>query len=143
METSRFGSLEVNEDQIITVPAGLIGFPEDKRYILLEHKKGSPFLWFQSVDHGSLAFVLIDPLLFKPDYTVQLGQEDRRVLELPPGNAGLQILVLVNISREETVEITANLLGPILLNAPRRLARQTILYQGNYSTRYPIPTIKK
>ena len=143
IETSRFGTLEIQEEQIITVPSGLIGFPEDKRYVLLEHKQGSPFLWFQSVDHGPLAFVLIDPLLVKPDYSVHLNPEDRRMLQLPPDGAGLQILVIVNISRGEPVEITANLLGPILLNVPKRLARQIILYQGNHPTRYPIPTIQK
>ncbi|MEI9479546.1 MAG: flagellar assembly protein FliW, partial [Deltaproteobacteria bacterium] len=47
IETSRFGSLDFLEDKIIHVPSGLFGFPESKRYTLLDHKKGSPFVWLQ------------------------------------------------------------------------------------------------
>jgi flagellar assembly factor FliW len=145
IETTRFGLLQVQDDQIISVPSGILGFPEDKRYILFNHQDGSPFLWFQSIDHGGLAFVLIDPFLFKPDYEVQLSPEDCSVLELENGNEGLQgiqPLSIVNISRGEPKVITANLLGPVVFNLKKRLAKQVILDQKNYSHRFPIPLAK-
>ncbi len=74
--TTRFGTLDIQEEQIIQVPAGIIGFPEYKRYVLLEHKKGSSFLWFQAVDNNALAFVLINAILFQPDYQFTLCPED-------------------------------------------------------------------
>ena len=82
IETSRFGTLDLAEDNIIHLPSGLFGFPDDKRYTLLEHKKGSPFVWLQSVDKGALAFVLIDPLLVTPDYEMQINPEDMKELQL-------------------------------------------------------------
>jgi len=141
--TSRFGTIEIREDQVIYVPLGLIGFPNQKRYVLLEHKKGSPFFWFQALDDESLAFVLIDPLLFEPGYEFQIGSDDRKVLELSDSCEGLQIWVIVNIKPGDPLEVTANLLGPLVMNPRKQLAKQVVLHQSSYSTRHPIPTVKK
>lgn len=141
--TRRFGTLDIEEERVIYFPSGVIGFPNHKRYILLEHKKGSPFLWLQSVDDEALAFVVSDPLLFKSDYEVRVGLEDRKGLELSESCNGLQTFVIVNITPGEPAEITANLLGPLFINPQRRLARQVVLYQYPYSTRAPIPVTPK
>ena len=141
--TSRFGAIDIPEDQVIYIPLGLIGFPNQKRYVLLEHKKGSPFIWFQAVDDEDLAFVLIDPLLCEPDYEIQVNSEDRKILELPDSCEGLQAMVTVNITPGDPPEITANLLGPVAINLPKKLAKQIVLHQSPYSTRHPIPTIRK
>ena len=141
--TRRFGTIEIQEDQVIYVPSGLIGFPNQRRYIFVEHRKGSPFVWFQSVDDEDLAFVLIDPLLFQPDYEIKISPEDRSALELSDSCEGLQTMVIVTIKTGEKAEVTANLLGPLLINSHKKLARQIILYQFPYSTRTPIPAVKK
>jgi len=141
--TCRFGTIEIAEDQVIQVPAGLIGFPSQKRYVILEHKKGSPFVWFQALDEEDLAFLLLDPLLCKPDYEFLIGPEDRKALELPDSCEGMQTLVVVNVTSDGPLEITANLLGPVVMNVKKRLAKQIVLYQSPYSTRFPIPTGKK
>jgi len=140
--TRRFGTVEIQEEQVIYAPSGLIGFPHHKRYVLLEHRKGSPFVWFQSAEDESLAFVLIDPLLVKPDYEIQISSEDRKALELENSCEGLQAMAIVSISPGIPMEITANLLGPILINGKKRLAKQVVLYQSTYSTRTPLPTVK-
>ncbi len=141
--TCRFGTIEIAEDQVIYVPAGLIGFPGQKRYALLEHKKGSPFVWFQALDEEDLAFLLLDPLLCKPDYEFLISPEDRKALELPDSCEGMQTLVIVNITSADPLEITANLLGPVVMNVKKKLAQQIVLHQSPYSTRFPIPTVKK
>jgi flagellar assembly factor FliW len=138
--TTRFGVLEIEEEQIIHMRSGILGFPEAQRYMLLEHKKGSPYIWFQSVDHESLAFVLMDPLLFKPDYEVRINPEDSRELELKETPGGIQTFVVINISRGNSSQITANLLGPIVINVQKKKAKQIVLDPNHYSTRYPIPT---
>ena len=142
MLTSRFGTIDIEEEQIISVPYGIIGFPDEKRFVLLEHKKGSPFFWFQSVDNPSLAFALMDPLLFKPDYEIEVSPEDTAALELKDTLEGIQTLVIINISNGKGMEVTANLLGPIIINVQNRLAKQIVLYQHQYSHRHPIPLLK-
>src|SRR6218665_1294624 len=82
VSTTRFGEIEVKEADVIELPSGLIGFPELKRYVLLDHDKDSPFKWLQSLDDGAIAFVLINPLLFKPEYTVEVTEVEVSDLEL-------------------------------------------------------------
>ncbi len=143
LSTSRFGTIDVQEEQIIHVPSGMIGFPDSQRFTLLEHKKGSPFMWLQSVDDGALAFVLMDPLLFKPDYQIKIEAEDREVLKLTDASNGILTLVVVNISPREPFEVTANLLGPLIINMQKRLGRQIALSNPQYSHRHPIPLKQK
>lgn len=146
IETTRFGLLQVPEDEIIQMPFGILGFPEDKRYLLFNHKEDSSFFWFQSMDHGALAFVLMDPFLIKPDYEVQMSPEDCARLALEKGGEGLlglQPMAIVNISRGEPRMITANLLGPVVINSKKRLAIQVILHHQNYSHRFAIPLTQK
>jgi flagellar assembly factor FliW len=140
ISTTRFGTIEIPEGQVIHLPSGMIGFPNHQRYVFVEHKKGSPFVWLQSVDDESLAFVLADPLLVRPDYEIQISREDRQALELNESCAGMQPMVVVNITSAHPVKITANLLGPIIFNVPKKVAKQIIVYQVGYSTQVPFPT---
>ncbi len=140
LETSRFGTLDLQEERVIRVPSGLYGFPDSKQYTLLEHKKGSPFVWFQSVDNGSLAFVLIDPLLVKPDYEVRISPEDMKELQLADAPDGIQTLAIVNIASGEKVQLTVNLLSPIVINVKQKFGKQIILPDSRYSLRHPIPS---
>jgi len=136
-------AIDIPEDQVIYVPLGLIGFPNQKRYVLLEHKKGSPFIWFQAVDDEGLAFVLIDPLLCEPDYEIRVNSEDRKTLDLPDSCEGLQTMVTVNITPGDPRRLQPISWGPVAINLPKKLAKQIVLHQSSYSTRHPIPTIKR
>ena len=60
VKTSRFGDIEVQEGDVIELPHGLIGFPELKKYVLLDHDKDSPFKWLQSLDDGAIAGCALD-----------------------------------------------------------------------------------
>jgi len=56
IRTTRFGEIEVEDEAVISVPGGLIGFSDQERYVIIEHKPESPFFWFQAVDRPDLAF---------------------------------------------------------------------------------------
>ena len=49
-------------------------------------------------------------------------------------------MVVVNISKQQPPEITANLLAPVVINSGKKIAKQVILYQTDYSVRHPVPT---
>jgi len=66
VKTTRFGDIEIDEKDVITLPSGIIGFPELKQYVLLDHDQDSPFKWLQSLEDGAIAFVMINPMLLKP-----------------------------------------------------------------------------
>ncbi len=140
IETSRFGTIVVKEEQIFHLPEGIIGFPEWTRYILINHREGSPFQWFQSIENQDLAFVLMDPLDLVADYDIDLSPEDSLLLQIDQPVAEITALVVVNISKQPPSEITANLLAPVVINSGKKIAKQIILYQSDYSVRHPVPT---
>ena len=137
VSTSRFGNIDVDDSAVITMLGGLIGFPQQIRYVVIRHNPESPFYWLQAVDDPDLAFVIVDPLVFKPDYQVPTNKE---VLEsLKAASAGdISFFVIVTIPPGNPEGMTANLLGPLVFNTQTRLARQLVLDERRYSHRYPI-----
>ena len=137
IKTTRFGQVEINENLVITLPEGILGFEDFKRYIILDHfDKESPFKWFQSIDDPSLAFVITDPLVFVPEYKAKVSKEEIRNIELSDASKAV-IVVIVNIKRDHS-EITINLQGPIVINPEEKLAKQVIIRESDYSVRHVI-----
>lgn len=134
IETSRFGTLEVDDDRLITFEQGILGFPNQTRYALIQTGENSAFYWLQAVDRAELAFVVCDPRLFVPDYVVPIRKEELSELNLADP-AGAQVFVIVNKVGEL---MTGNLQGPIVVNTVTRAARQMVLSDKRFSTRHPL-----
>ncbi len=137
IKTTRFGQVEINENLVITLPEGILGFEDFKRYIILDHfDKESPFKWLQSIDDPSLAFVITDPLMFVPEYKAKVSKEEIRNIKLSDASKAV-IVVIVNIKIDHS-EITINLQGPIVINPEEKLAKQVIIRESDYSVRHVI-----
>lgn len=132
--TKPYGEIEVNEKQKIFFPDGLFGFEEVKNYFLLDSKEG-PFYWLQSAEHPDLAFVLIDPRVFKENYTLNLQDEDYKAIEAGEGDVLDFTIVTVP---EDPKKISANLMGPIIINRKSRKARQAISENDEYTVKHYI-----
>jgi flagellar assembly factor FliW len=143
IDTSRFGTLTVDERDVLSLPEGIIGFPGLTRFIIFRHKEGSPFLWLQSLEEGDLAFVLMDPLLLLPDYELNITPEDTAVLGMESPDNSVQAWAVVNIGRQEPPEITANLLAPVVVNPGARLGKQIVMLDRPYAIRHPVPMREK
>jgi flagellar assembly factor FliW len=139
IETTRFGTVEVPEDRVITMSQGLLGFPEKKRFCIIQHKKDSPFFWFQSVEEPALAFVITNPWLFKPDYKVDLALVNQNTgWENDDEDVSSECYVLVTIPKGSPEKMTANLIGPVIINNKTREAVQIVLSDESYSHKYPL-----
>lgn len=136
VKTSRFGEIEVKEGDVITLPAGLIGFPELTKYVLLDHDKESPFKWLQALEDGSIAFVLINPLLFKPEYTVEVTEAEVSDLDLQNEDDAVISVIITMPSNPQNM--TANLKAPLVFNLKNRKGKQLILNNPAYTTRHNI-----
>jgi len=137
--TSRFGRLEVNSDRLITFEEGILGFPRQQEYALVQTGEGSGFYWLQSVCTPDLAFVVCDPRLFVMDYQAPVKLEDLESVGLTdPGDA--QVFVVVNKIGDL---LTGNFQGPLVVNVLNRRARQLVLSDKRYSTRHPLLRIRK
>ena len=134
IQTSRFGEIEVEENQIITLPSGLVGFSEDRRFVIREDNAAAPFLWLQSVDSNGLAFVMIEPHVSVSNYELELTQEHLNKLDAK-NIEELRVFVLVTMAKEMK-DVTINLQGPLVLNPEKRLGLQFIIPDGKYSTRH-------
>ena len=139
IKTTRFGTITIEEEKIITMPFGMLGFPDVKRYVILQHKENSPFFWYQSVDDPTLAFVIINPFLFKPDYNVDV----ENVLKEMSWNEeekqdNLELYVVVNIPKGAPDKMTANFIGPILINNKIHQAVQMVISDSPYTHKFPL-----
>jgi flagellar assembly factor FliW len=134
IQTTRFGVISVDDERIMTFPAGLLGFPDYTRYALVQTGTENYFFWLQCVDEPNLAFVVTDPAIFFKDYEVPVRDETRQELRVSdPGF--LQTFVICNKVGDW---LTGNLLGPILVNAENRLAQQVVLTEKKWTTRQPL-----
>jgi flagellar assembly factor FliW len=138
VQTSRFGAIEVDADRVILFPRGILGFPRQKQYVLIQADAEATFYWLQAVDTPDLAFVVTDPLLFVPDYVVPIRDETRAELGISE-LAQTQVLVIVNKVNDT---LTANLQGPLVIHAANRTAMQVVISEKKYQTRHPILLIK-
>lgn len=134
--TSRFGDMEIPEEVIIRIPEGILGFPEDRRFAVLEHDaEGTPFRWLQSLDTPSLAFIVVDPRLFEPAYRLEFD-EDTVGLFGPVVAEDVVPMVIVNVPKTHPIAMTANLRAPIIVHATKRLGRQIVLMNEEYLISY-------
>lgn len=134
IETTRFGQVEVDETKLIVFPRGLLGFPFQKHYALVQTGPDSAFYWLQAVDRAELAFVVTDPRLFVADYRIPAKSEDLKQLSLGEADEA-QVFVIVN---KIDGLLTGNLQGPLVINAETRVGKQLVLSDRKYSTRYPL-----
>ena len=118
------------------MPAGVIGFPELKEFVLIDHDKNSPFKWLQSLTDGAVAFVVMNPLLFKPDYVVEVGGIELSDLEIEKEEDAIVSVILTMPS--DPKKITANLKAPLIFNLNNRKGKQIILSNSDFSTRHNI-----
>jgi flagellar assembly factor FliW len=123
----------VEDDRILEVRGGILGF-SDCRYVLLSPAKG-PFCWLQSVDDPALAFVVVDPRTSLPDYEVKLNGEEYSRLGL---NESSEVVVLALVTMHlNPLDITMNLLGPLVVNPGNMTALQIVMEGCGYTTRFP------
>lgn len=133
--TRDFGEVDINENTIINVPNGIIGFEDTKRYTLLSPLGEGVFpMWLQAVDSTEPCFVVYDPWQIYPDYKFEIDDEMQSTLDASEDDA-LQLLA-VAIVPDDYKKTTINLRCPIIVNTKNNIAGQTIL--EDYEFKYPV-----
>lgn len=136
VETTRFGTLEVDESTLISMPGGMLGFEDCKRFLLLQHRAGSNFRWLQSVEEPAVAFVVVDPVTHFANYEVELSDRDVERLHLMDAEDA-SVVVILTISSGGR-DISANLAAPMIINFRERIAAQVVLQSERYSTQHSL-----
>ncbi len=138
IKTKPFGEIEVSDKQKIEFVRGIFGFDNLVYYYLLDSAKNpGVFYWLQSAEDPSLAFVLIRPEIFKPDYELVIADYELELVEASSVDDVLSFAI-VTIPPDNPRGMTANLLGPIVINPENRKAIQAISLREDYTTSHKI-----
>ncbi len=128
LNTSRFGELEVNKEKIIHFPSGLVGLPDMKGFILIDHKD-TTVKWLQSVDDPDIAFIVISPDLVVAEYSLELDSSVKKFIEIE-NDEDLAILVTMRVDGDDVI---ANFQGPIVINSRLLKGVQVVLEKADRS----------
>ncbi|MBK8001101.1 MAG: flagellar assembly protein FliW [Verrucomicrobia bacterium] len=114
--------LPVKKENVISMPLGLLGFEQVKKYILLVTPEEEPFLWLQMLDNQNQGFVVISPSAAVPTYAPDIPEADIEFLNIKsPADA-----LILNIVTVRNGQATVNLKGPIVINRHTLVGKQCI-----------------
>jgi len=136
VKTGRFGQIEVSSEEIISIPSGVLGFPEDHDFCLVDPGDDTLILWLQSLKNPHLAFPVLEPKIFKPDYVVRLSAAELRELRLSSIKAASVFTILTIPS--SLADMTANLKAPLVINVLDKTAKQVVLQENDQPIKYPM-----
>lgn len=122
IQTTRFGVVALEMEDIFHFPQGLIGLETYRHWCMLRDPANDAVAWLQSVSTPALALPTASPRQFAPDYRVQLHKRQLDSLQLGPAD---ETYVLVVLASNEGA-LTANLRAPIVINFDRRLGKQVV-----------------
>lgn len=138
ISTSRFGQVELKQEDVLNFPEGLLGFADLRKFVLLDDPNDEIFAWLQSCEAPQIAFPVLEPELFAPQYKATLTKSDMEALKLT-GQDKARYFSIVTIPDDPTL-MTANLKAPVVVNVAGRMARQCVLQDNNLAIREPIFT---
>lgn len=135
VQTKAQGTVSVSEKQIINIADGLFGFEAYKKFALIDSEY-APFIWLQSIEEQSLAFLIVDPFLVCPDYEADIDDESLKKLgvETPED---ILVMVIITIPADNS-GVTANLAGPLVINKRNNKCAQVILSDNRWVTKFRI-----
>ncbi len=133
---TRFGEVEYELENLLHFPAGLIGLPNLRHFIVMPNKKEGPLFWIQSVDEPEMAFVLTDPTNFFLDYLVAPDSGECQSLRIEESEKCF-VLTVVTVPPDQN--ITLNLAAPIFFAPRTNRAIQVILNDSKFSSKTPLP----
>ncbi|MCP4723551.1 MAG: flagellar assembly protein FliW [bacterium] len=140
IENNQLGKVEIDRDKVVIFPEGLIGFEDLKNFVIIDLEEYEPFQWLLCVDDPDITFPIISPIIvvdpYEPDITREMAYNLGDFKD-----EDLLIYTIVTI-RPELNKVTANLLGPIIINQSTRLGHQVVLKDDEYSTEQEFMTLE-
>ena len=134
IETKYLGNMEIPAEKIIFFPQGLFAFEDKHHYVLIEQEH--PLWHLQSIEESQLAFLVLNPFLFKPDYEFRLSAAEQAELEIKKPEE-LAVFCITAIPGD-IKKATVNLLAPLVINISLKKGKQIVLYQQNYNTKHQL-----
>ena len=122
INTTRFGEVDIQVDDIIVFPNGIAGFEDFRHWVILSDQENDAVAWLQCVSNPDVAVPVISPRRFAPEYRLRVSRSQLAPLEI---DAVDQAYILGVVSRNES-KLTLNLRAPLIINLDRRIGRQVL-----------------
>ena len=137
IQTTRFGEIEIDEKACFEMLSPILGYEDEKKFVLLEHQERSNFKWFQSIKTPELALVVTVAGAFGIDYCYELPDEVQENLDISEPEEVLTVNIVV-IPQGNPKEATINLLAPLIFNVNTKKGAQVILSGSKFRVDYPL-----
>ncbi|WP_308640162.1 flagellar assembly protein FliW [Paenibacillus silvisoli] len=122
------------DGKVFKLNGSLLGFEDCNEFRISLVEGNKQFAHFQSVEQEYVAFLVVSPFAFYPDYWLDLDECDKHLLKISSGEE-VSVLSIVTIA-DSFADSTINLLAPIVLNTRSGLGKQIVLPpKSNYSTK--------
>lgn len=122
VHTTRFGTLDVSVDEMLSFPEGLPGLEDCRQWVLLPEVGNDAVAWLQSATDPEVALAVVSPRRFVADYQVRVCRKELQALEIA-GRDDAQVLAIVSVHDEGP---TLNLKAPLVINRRNRVGRQVV-----------------
>lgn len=140
---SKYGRIDINLEQAILFPYGLLGMPSNTDYVVTHFPKPNmeQFKLLQNLNDHELSFAVLpiangSELFDKSDI-----DEACTVTEIKPDN--LVILAIISVQRTvEEIKVTANMRAPLLIDTERKLGVQYVFPSNKYDIRHLLSKTK-
>ena len=143
IKSTFFDEIEFDEKDIILLEKGLVGMPDLKGFVLMDFSDDSVLHWLQSVDEPNIGFIVSDPTIFDPGYTITVDSETKKDLKMDRDDE-MVVMTIVSV-KDKGGKVTGNLQGPLVVNATKHVGCQMILDPDSYGygTETPLRKMKE
>lgn len=133
-----FGEVEIDEEKIIEIPNGLMGFEQYHKFAIAydsEKESKSGIMWLQSIDEEGLAFPVMDPTKVMESYSPMVEDEWLEPIGKFESDSDLYILTVLTVP-SDIKKMTINLKAPLIINTVTRKGCQLIVDNDDYDIRF-------
>jgi len=138
IKKARLEEIEGRDKHLISFRKGILGFEDDKQYVLLpaDETGESPFFFLQSAENAEVRFLLLDAFSFFQGYDVRLEEAVIEKLEIEQPE---DVLVLTTVTAQGDLhQATTNLKAPLVINLKKQMGMQIVLDRKHYKIKQPL-----
>lgn len=134
--SSTVSSTVTSDVPVIDLVHALPGFPEARRFALVQLDDDGRLCALRSLDQSDLRFLVVPPAHFFSDYAPVI--DDDTVADLQIESADEVLVLVILTAGASLASSTANLLAPVVVNTRTRQACQVVLDDPTLSTATPV-----
>ena len=135
IENKILGEIEVEDNDIIYFPKGIIGYEEHKEFVIINDQNCTPFCWLISVNGNGVSLPVVNPHQLHNIYKKKIPSILFK--EIDSKDSQKDVFCIVNIKKPNNCA-TVNLKGPIMIDHVKHEGEQVILTSDELSVSFPL-----